>query len=79
MRLLLSSLLVYGRNTQDGKVQAVVIETDEAYGGEPYAYPFYGYGYGWDPSYSTYTLPYDEADLTDMSAFDYEQYNGLWD
>lgn len=65
--------------SQDGKVQAVIIEADEAYGGGTYAYPFYGYSYGWDPSYSAYTLPYDEADLTDMSAFDYEQYNGLWD
>lgn len=65
--------------TEDGKIQAVVIEADSAYGGETYAYPFSGFGSGWDPSYTTYTLPYDEADLDDATAFDYDEYDGLWD
>ncbi|MHB0776086.1 PRC-barrel domain-containing protein [Halomonas sp. WWR20] len=65
--------------TQEGKIQAVVIEADTVYGGEPYAYPFYGYDYGWDPTYTSYALPYEEADLNELSAFDYEEYDGLWD
>lgn len=65
--------------TEDGKVQAVIIEADTAYGGETYAYPFGGFHTGWDPSYSAYTLPYDEADLDNVSAFDYDEYDGLWD
>lgn len=65
--------------TEDGNVQAVVVEADSAYGGDTYAYPFYGFGSGWDPSYATYTLPYDEADLDDATAFDYDEYDGLWD
>ncbi|MBS9405535.1 hypothetical protein KG088_18200 [Halomonas sp. TRM85114] len=65
--------------SEDGKVQAVVIEADSAYGGETYAYPFHGFDAGWDPGYSAYTLPYDEADLDNVSAFDYDEYDGLWD
>ncbi len=65
--------------TEEGKVQAVVIEADSAYGGEAEAYPFAGYNYGWHPSYRSYTLPYDEADLESIKDFDYEQYDGLWD
>lgn len=64
---------------EGGKIQAVVINADSAYGGDEYAYPFYGYDEGWDPGYSVYTLPYDEVDLEHMTAFDYDEYNGLWD
>ncbi|GAB2793731.1 hypothetical protein GCM10027040_20090 [Halomonas shantousis] len=64
---------------RDGEIQAIVIEADTAYGGEPYAYPFYGYAYGWDPTYTSYALPYEEADLDDITVFDYEEYDGLWD
>ena len=64
---------------ESGKIQAVIIESDSAYGGGTYAYPFYGYHDGWDPSYSTYTLPYDEVDLEQMTDFDYDEYEGLWD
>lgn len=65
--------------TEEGNIQAVVIEADSSYGGGSYAYPFHGFDTGWDPSYSTYTLPYDEADLDNVSAFDYDEYDGLWD
>lgn len=65
--------------TEEGKIQAVVIEADSAYGGEVEAYPFTGYHYGWHPSYRSYTLPYDEADLDAIKSFDYEEYDGLWD
>lgn len=65
--------------SEEGNVQAVVIEADSAYGGEAYAYPFHGFDAGWDPGYGTYRLPYDEADLDNLSAFDYDEYDGLWD
>ncbi|MEH6641672.1 PRC-barrel domain-containing protein [Vreelandella glaciei] len=65
--------------SEEGKVQGVVIEADSAYGGDTYAYPFDGFDAGWDPSYSTYVLPYDEADLDNLSTFDYDEYDGLWD
>lgn len=65
--------------SEEGKVQAVVIEADSAYGGYTYAYRFDGFDAGWDPSYNTYVLPYDEADLDNLSAFDYDEYDGLWD
>lgn len=65
--------------TKEGKVQALVIEADSTHGGETYAYPFEGFATGWDPSYSAYKLPYDEAELDNVSAFEYDDYNGLWD
>ena len=42
---------------QAGRLEAVVV--DAAYGAAygPYAYPFYGYGYGFRPGYNYYGLP----------------------
>lgn len=65
--------------SQKGQIQSVVIESDSSFGGGPYAYPFYGYDYGWAPGYPTYSLPYGEDEIGDMEVFDYEQYDGLWD
>ncbi len=64
--------------TEDGNIQAVVVNADGAYGGGAYAYPFYGFDYGWDPGYSAYTLPYGDTDLENVSAFDYDEYDGFW-
>ena len=64
--------------TEDGNIQAVVVNADGAYGGGAYAYPFYGFDYGWDPGYSAYTLPYADTDLENVSAFDYDEYDGFW-
>lgn len=56
--------------TEDGKLQAVIIES----AGSPYAYPFYGYGYGWEPGLGTYGLPYGADDIGVMEPFDYGLY-----
>lgn len=60
----------------DGKLHAVIVNRNSSYGGEYYAYPFYGYeyDYGFDTGLSTYTLPYAQDDLTDRDAFGYEPF-----
>jgi sporulation protein YlmC with PRC-barrel domain len=65
--------------SREGDVQAVIVESDAAYGAETYAYPFYGYGYGWSPGNTSYYLQYDEDEVGDMESFDYEKYEGLLD
>lgn len=60
--------------TRDGKLQAVVVDSDGTVGGRgDYAYPFYGYNAGWHPSYDYYQLPYDSGQVADMGTFDPEQ------
>lgn len=56
--------------SRDGEIQAVVIESE----GAPYAYPFYGYSFGWDPGFGAYQLPYGPADIGTMRPFDYGRY-----
>ncbi|XKH59045.1 PRC-barrel domain-containing protein [Halomonas sediminis] len=68
--------MLFSRN---GEVQAVIVESDTAYGRGTYAYPFYGYGYGWAPGYPAYALQYDADEIGEMKPFDYEKYDGLWD
>ncbi|MCG7599315.1 PRC-barrel domain-containing protein [Halomonas sp. McH1-25] len=65
--------------SRNGEIQTVVIEADEAYGGDAYAYPFAGYGNGWQPGYTTYSLPYGEDEVGNLEPFDYDEYDGLWD
>jgi sporulation protein YlmC with PRC-barrel domain len=57
---------------ENGKLEAVVV--DAAYPGVvgPFAYPYYGYGYGFHPGYNYYRLPYGEADISDLKPFDYD-------
>lgn len=58
----------------DGRIAAVVI--DRAGGRSvprgSYAYPFYGYGYGWTPGQRYYDMPYSgqEADQAEPFAYD---------
>ncbi len=59
---------------QDGRLQAVLVNRDVAYGvGGPYAYPFYGYGRGFDPGLDYYEMPYGEGEVADMEPFEYER------
>jgi sporulation protein YlmC with PRC-barrel domain len=48
--------------SRDGKLLGVLTTRRLTYGGGLYGYPFYGYGYGWDPGLGYYALPYDTAD-----------------
>lgn len=56
-----------------GKLQAVVVEPDVGFGGMrgPYAYPFYGYGYGWDPGNDYYDMPYASDEVRDLDRFEW--------
>lgn len=61
----------------NGEIQAVVISSSgRGYTGGRYAYPFYGYGYGWTPAHGSYNLPYSSDDISGMSDFDIDQYVG---
>ncbi|HEY9120218.1 MAG TPA: PRC-barrel domain-containing protein [Marinobacter sp.] len=65
--------------SKDGQMEAVVIQADSAFGGDDYAYPFYGYDYNWDPGYATYELPYDENEVNELETFDYDQFDDTWE
>lgn len=61
---------------QGGRLQAVVV--DAAYGPAygPYAYPFYGYGYGFYPGYDYYGMPYTGEEIAGagLEPFDYDRF-----
>lgn len=54
--------------TREGELNAVVVRPDVRYRGRPgsYAYPYYGYRYGWRPGFDYYALPYGEAEISDL-------------
>ncbi|WP_205042031.1 PRC-barrel domain-containing protein [Rhodoligotrophos defluvii] len=59
--------------TTDGNLRAVVVSADSAFGGGYYAYPFYGYGYGWNPGVPYYGVGYDRAEIATLEQFDYDE------
>ncbi len=61
---------------RDGEVAAVIVEPDVGWAGArgPYAYPYYGYGVGWQPGTAYYDLPYGRGDVENMEAFDYDRF-----
>lgn len=61
---------------EDGKLHAVVVDPAVGYGPGPYAYPYYGYAYGWYPGAPYSDLGYGEADVAVIDTFDAEQMNG---
>jgi len=56
---------------QQGKLLSVVVRPNARYGTGAYAYPFYGYNYGWEPGQGYYDMPYTTADVGD--------YRPMWD
>ena len=48
--------------SREGKVLGVVVTRDIGWGGGLYGYPFYGYGYGFDPGNNYYALPFGTAE-----------------
>ncbi|WP_158521459.1 PRC-barrel domain-containing protein [Kushneria konosiri] len=67
--------------TTDGNIQSIIVdasESDNVTAGT-YAYPFYGYGYGWSPADTSYVLSYDVNDLKNMTPFDDDQYEDQLD
>lgn len=59
--------------TREGKLQAVVVEPTSGYGVGPYAYPFHGYGYGWNAGMDTYEMPYGEGEVAEMEPFEFDR------
>ncbi len=61
----------------DGNIQAIVIGADVGYGvGGPYAVPFAGNNYGYDPAYDYYEVPYAVEDIEELGPFEYEMMRG---
>ena len=67
--------LIFNR---DGTLRAVSVTRDVGYGeAGPYAYPYYGYGYGaFDPGLDYYGLPYAEGEVAEVEPFEYEEMDG---
>lgn len=60
---------------QDGTLQSVVVNPSIGYGvGGYYAYPYYGYDYGYDPGSPYYNLGYDRDDIAGLQAVDLDEF-----
>jgi hypothetical protein len=75
---LLTGSLAYGYVedlifTNDGMLHAVVVEPDATYGSGLYAFPYYGYPYGWHPASPYYALPYGQEEITVIDTFDFDR------
>lgn len=62
--------------SQDGKLEAVVV--DSRTGGR-YAYPFRGVEGGYAPAAETYDIGYDMGELDGVDAFDWGEYESVWE
>ena len=61
---------------KDGKLQSVVVNPSIGYGvGGYYAYPWYGYDYGFDPGAEVYELPYGPDEIAGYEPFE----DGMFD
>jgi len=60
---------------RDNQVAAVVIQPRTEYGPGYRAYPYYGYGSGWDAGSPNYDMPYTEDDVRDTERFDYNRFD----
>lgn len=61
--------------SKGGELSSVVVSPDAGFGGADYAggsyaYPYYGYDYGYDPLATGWTLPYAESDVLDYQPMD---------
>lgn len=55
---------------KDGQIAAVVVSPDAAWGTGPYAYPYFGYGYGWRAGTPYYDLPYNQGEVAELETFE---------
>jgi sporulation protein YlmC with PRC-barrel domain len=57
---------------KEGELKAVVVQPDVTWGAPGYyAYPYYGLGYGWDPTLDYYEVPYSRDEVAGLDTFDY--------
>ena len=54
-----------------GELTSIVVQPDTRYGAGPFAYPFYGTGFGFDPALDYYNLPYGYDEVGVLDPFDY--------
>ena len=71
------SLVTYGYVNdliiRDGKLQSVVVTTDDGYGvSGPRGYPYYRQG--WNPSAPYYDMPYDTAEAIEAEQVEYDRF-----
>jgi len=59
---------------QNGAAKAVVVDAGVGTVRGRYAYPYYGYAWGFRPDRPYYTMPYTEAEVADMEPFDYSKF-----
>lgn len=67
--------------SEQGELLAILVMSSGATTGRggATAYPFHGFSYGWYPGMTSYELPYSEEEVSEMTAFDYQQFDGLWE
>lgn len=60
---------------RDNMLSAVAVRPDVGWTGTrgAFAYPYYGYDYGWYPGSTYYDLPYTAEEVGEVETFDYEQ------
>lgn len=63
--------------TSDARLHAIVVNSYAGYRGGYRAFPFYGYPYGWAPSYPVYHLGYDRDDVVNLRVLDYDKIKGV--
>ncbi|TGN61820.1 PRC-barrel domain containing protein [Paracoccus liaowanqingii] len=59
---------------RDGQVAAVVVQANEAYGSGYRAYPYSGYGGGWNAGSPYYDMQYDAEEVGGVEEFDYGRF-----
>jgi sporulation protein YlmC with PRC-barrel domain len=62
---------------KQGQLQAVVVQPDVSWGTPGYyAYPYYGWTYGWHPMLDYYQVPYTKNEVAQLDTFDYDKLEG---
>ena len=63
--------------SKDGELKAVIVSPNVGWGGHGhynhYAYPFYGYGHGWNPGHDYYDLPFGKTDIDGLLPYAYKK------
>jgi hypothetical protein len=65
--------------SKDGELKAVIVRPDVSYDhmGGYYAYPYYGYGlgydYSWNPGNDYYDLPFGKSDIAHLLPYAYSK------
>ncbi|WP_052383984.1 PRC-barrel domain-containing protein [Litchfieldella xinjiangensis] len=66
--------------SEEGELMAVIVmPSGGAFTRGATAYPFHGFQFGWHPGMTSYELPYTEEDVSQMTTFDYQEFDGRWD